>query len=487
MRRVLIILWLLLCLVIASFVRAGEQPRYRIGFIYGPGNIKAGESPNFSFNHSWGFWAGLGGQRAAFKFSLISMKNYADSGASGHFSFFSDKDKAPLAIKSVRAGLDIDYRLKKGSRLRPVVGAGMGYMFWKYVDPEADTLLLTRGDHDNTVKFEASELYLSGSLGFEYDASSRLSLGLKTTFDYLTGIGTAFSDSVNDLRGRLAMRVNASISYGFGGGEKDRPSRMSWRSKEAWSTKRDNYRASDGVGDSDGDGIRDEDDKCPMTPPGSEVDGSGCAYDSDRDGIPDGLDDCPATPMAAAGHVDMFGCPVDSDFDGVPDFLDSCRQSPPGVMVDESGCPLDGDGDGVYDGRDDCPETAAGIEVDDRGCIDVAFLRDTMRINIDYPSGSFEVDMRTRERLQPLIRKLRILDHVRIEIVGFTDNVGTAEANQVLSQKRANRMRDWLVSEGIAADRMTADGKGETNFVTSNDTAEGRAKNRRIELIFYNY
>ena len=214
------------------------------------------------------------------------------------------------------------------------------------------------------------------------------------------------------------------------------------------------------------------------------VDKSGCALDSDGDGVADGRDDCPRTPLAAAGYVDIFGCPVDSDFDGVPDYLDTCQASPSGAAVDDYGCPLDSDGDGVYDGLDDCPNTAAGIEVDSRGCIDVAFLRDTMRININYPSGSFEVDLRTRERLQPLIIKLRLLSEVKIAIHGYTDNVGAAEANQSLSQKRANRMRDWLASEGIDMDRMIAIGKGETNFIASNQTAEGRALNRRIELIF---
>jgi OOP family OmpA-OmpF porin len=107
-----------------------------------------------------------------------------------------------------------------------------------------------------------------------------------------------------------------------------------------------------------------------------------------------------------------------------------------------------------------------------------------LRINIDYPSGSFEVDVRTKERLGPLVQKLKILDHVKIAIHGYTDNIGPAEANQELSQKRANRMRDWLVSLGIASDRLTPVGKGETNFVASNETATGRALNRRIEFIF---
>jgi len=152
--------------------------------------------------------------------------------------------------------------------------------------------------------------------------------------------------------------------------------------------------------------------------------------------------------------------------------------------VDVFGCPTDSDGDGVYDGLDDCPESEAGIEVDKRGCIDISFLAEPLVVSIDYPPGSFEVDERTKQRLQPLIKKLLILTLVKIEIYGYTDNVGPSEANQTVSQRRANRMRDWLESQGIARERMTPVGRGETNFIASNDTAEGRAKNRRIELVF---
>ncbi|MDD4052798.1 MAG: OmpA family protein, partial [candidate division Zixibacteria bacterium] len=236
--------------------------------------------------------------------------------------------------------------------------------------------------------------------------------------------------------------------------------------------------------DADGDGVIDADDRCPNTPAGAIVDAQGCPIDSDRDGVPDGLDDCPNTPPEAAGYIDIYGCPVDSDFDGVPDFRDSCPDGPVGAMVDAKGCPIDSDGDGVPDGLDDCPGTEAGIEVDSRGCIDVAFLRDTVRIYVNYFPGSFEIDERTKARLEPLVKKLLILKDVSFEIVGYSDNVGTPEANEMLSQKRANRMRDWLESVGIARERMTPVGRGEVNFLDSNDTAEGRTKNRRLELIF---
>ncbi|UCD95421.1 MAG: OmpA family protein, partial [Candidatus Zixiibacteriota bacterium] len=74
---------------------------------------------------------------------------------------------------------------------------------------------------------------------------------------------------------------------------------------------------------------------------------------------------------------------------------------------------------------------------------------------------------------------------IKVEINGYTDNIGTSEANKALSQKRANRIRDYLVSKGVDTGRLTPIGRGETNFIASNATREGRQKNRRTELVFF--
>jgi OmpA-OmpF porin, OOP family len=118
--------------------------------------------------------------------------------------------------------------------------------------------------------------------------------------------------------------------------------------------------------DSDGDGVPDDKDACPNTPPGVVVDKRGCPVDSDQDGVPDGIDKCPNTPAGA--KVDATGCPIDSDADGVPDGIDQCPNTPAGAKVDAKGCPIDSDGDGVPDGIDQCPNTPAGETVDAKGC-----------------------------------------------------------------------------------------------------------------------
>jgi OOP family OmpA-OmpF porin len=485
MRSIIIHVAIAALIVIVAAGSAETATTYRFGVVYGLGNIKAGGKPYFGFNHLWGGVAGIGNERLTANLSLLAEKNYSDSTLTGHFGFFPNKNSARLAFSSLRVGLDIDYDFMPDKTIRPLIGAGLGYLIWKYTDPAGDTVVQTFGERGNRVDFSAAELFISGHVGAEAVISNRFALTLKTGVDYLTGIGTTFADSVGDARGRVMMRAAVVLSYRFGSENGSMESSDEyWPSTQSWSRVTTAERPRTAKDDADGDGVENKKDRCPGTPAGALVDKSGCPYDTDRDGVPDGIDVCPKTPPAA-GFVDINGCLVDADFDGVPDYRDRCRSGPSGAVVDESGCPIDSDSDGVFDGLDDCPDTAPGIEVDKRGCIDIAFLRDTMRINVDYASGSFEVDPRTRERLQPLIQKLKILTDVRVDISGYTDNIGPAEANLELSQKRANRMRDWLTSQGIAADRMIAVGKGETNFVASNDTAEGRASNRRIEFVFH--
>ena len=119
-------------------------------------------------------------------------------------------------------------------------------------------------------------------------------------------------------------------------------------------------------GDSDGDGVPDNFDKCPGTPAGVPTDANGCALDSDGDGVPDYLDKCPGTPAGVA--VDTSGCALDADGDGIPDAQDKCPESAAGVAVGPDGCALDSDGDGIVDAQDKCPNTPVGVKVSADGC-----------------------------------------------------------------------------------------------------------------------
>lgn len=85
--------------------------------------------------------------------------------------------------------------------------------------------------------------------------------------------------------------------------------------------------------------------------------------------------------------------------------------------------------------------------------------------------------------LEKTLRTLQAFTKVNIEIQGYTDNMGEYDFNMDLSQKRADSVRSWLIDRGIDAGRITAKGFGPENPAASNDTREGRQKNRRIEFI----
>lgn len=120
------------------------------------------------------------------------------------------------------------------------------------------------------------------------------------------------------------------------------------------------------IPDTDGDGVKDDVDKCASTPAGLIVDATGCPMDSDKDGVFDGKDTCPNTIQGTP--VDASGCPLDDDKDGVSNNIDKCANTPSGLAIDAEGCPLDGDKDGVFDTNDQCPDTLLGVFVDSKGC-----------------------------------------------------------------------------------------------------------------------
>ena len=101
---------------------------------------------------------------------------------------------------------------------------------------------------------------------------------------------------------------------------------------------------------------------------------------------------------------------------------------------------------------------------------------------VNFPSGSAEVPARTADLLQNAADDLKKLPagHV-LEIAGYTDNTGNAADNVTLSQARAEAVRDAFIKLGVNPDMLVAKGYGSADPIASNDTVEGRLKNRRIE------
>jgi outer membrane protein OmpA-like peptidoglycan-associated protein len=233
--------------------------------------------------------------------------------------------------------------------------------------------------------------------------------------------------------------------------------------------------------DADGDGVVDASDKCPNTPAGTAVDATGCTRDADADGVADALDKCPNT--APGTQVDTTGCPRDEDRDGVIDAADKCPNTPAGTAVDASGCPKDGDHDGVADPLDKCPNTAPGTEVDAAGCT-VLFKEGKPLVlqGVNFQTGKSILLPESSTILDRVAESLVANPGVTIEVGGHTDLTGSKLANVRLSQARAVAVRQYLISKGVAPNRITARGYASTRPIADNTSVEGRAANRRVEL-----
>ncbi|PPE73292.1 hypothetical protein C3942_13540 [Solimonas fluminis] len=177
---------------------------------------------------------------------------------------------------------------------------------------------------------------------------------------------------------------------------------------------------------------------------------------------------------------------ADSDGDGVLDNIDRCPGTPRGIAVDAYGCglppppPPDADGDGVLNANDLCPDTPRGMRVDERGCAVKAQRLVLRNINFEFNKATLTAD--GRAILDGIAAGLRGQPTMEVEIEGHTDSIGSDAYNLKLSKARANSVRDYLVSQGVQAGRLSAKGMGESVPVSSNKTDEGRAQNRRVEF-----
>ncbi|AUX40188.1 uncharacterized protein SOCE26_015870 [Sorangium cellulosum] len=226
-------------------------------------------------------------------------------------------------------------------------------------------------------------------------------------------------------------------------------------------------------------------------PPRLVVSSAGVDRDGDRDGLPDAQDACPAEPEDQWSKVD--GCPEhDRDGDGLLDAVDKCAAAPEDKdgLDDTDGCPEDdADGDGFADTADRCPKEPGvhAEEPDKEGC--PAFIRlektqVTLFKQIEFAFDRAMIDPRSYPILDELVRLLQANPDIKLlRIEGHTDNVGDPAYNQRLSHQRAAAVRDYLVKQGrIDPARLTFQGLGSANPLTTNDTPDGRAKNRRVEL-----
>jgi len=178
---------------------------------------------------------------------------------------------------------------------------------------------------------------------------------------------------------------------------------------------------------------------------------SGCGFSTNVDRL--------ATSSSMAGFVESV-------------FL---AKSAPKPVPEPVAMPMDSDGDGVTDDKDQCPNTPKGATVDARGCWTYAAV-------VLFDLNKADIKPEAYPMLNEAVLIMKKNSDLKVQIDGHTDNTGTAAYNMTLSERRANTVMKYFADKGVEAERLSVKGFGLTKPAASNDTKEGRAKNRRVEL-----
>jgi OOP family OmpA-OmpF porin len=168
---------------------------------------------------------------------------------------------------------------------------------------------------------------------------------------------------------------------------------------------------------------------------------------------------------AIAGGLICFAQDGDEDGDGVFDRRDRCPDTPPNTPVSHNGCPLP-----QYPPSEKAPAPEPEvITLNDQGSVMFAY-------------DSAELTPAAQQQLRTLTGKLNDPSVASIKVIGHTDSRGSDAYNQALSERRASSVAEYLISQGLAPQKITSQGRGEREPISDNETDAGRAQNRRVEL-----
>ena len=469
--RKLVLLFVFLILLSMSLNAQVEGGRPYIGIHTSGINLFGSEEPN-----QWKMWSG--GQMGIYFSERIGLEFSASKGWSRPKNFDGAQDLdgdgytdywltylTPISIS-------LKYNFTKGMKFVPYVSLGTGMLFWDLRD------VSTVSDFDFSYSEELGEshydetdnyAFIVAALGFEYYLTRVV--GIEAGFRYNHLINNELNMSGYGPDDAIETGIlEASIGFNL---------------------------HLVGAKDTDDDGILDKHDADPLNPEdfdGFEDEDGAPDPDNDGDGILDGDDQCPNEAEDLDGFQDNDGCP-DPDNDG-DEILDVNDASPNVAedfdgFEDEDGAPdLDNDGDRILDVDDQCPneaETYNGF-MDEDGCPDkkpeIVFEEKAAIIldGVNFASGSSELTDSAKEVLGKVVRTLEDYPKMTLEINGYTDNTGSLAFNMKISKRRAESVKNYLINQGIQAERLTSNGYGPENPIDSNSTKEGRAKNRRIEF-----
>lgn len=420
--------------------------------------------------------------------------------------------------EKIRIGLNAGYRAQTGAYPQ----------FGKTLDGRTDQL--KNGD------FKGSNL-LTGSAAFSIRALKDLDVNAEFNTSMQLGGGTSAKQKISaEAIGGIKLFIQKNSYFTLGGGAGVLPGFQAATIRGVIGFV---YEPS--IGDTDGDGIKDDEDDCPTeaedkdgfqdtkddSPPGKygcpdldndedgilddedscrdvpedkdgDKDDDGCPEggdgDRDHDGILDSRDKCPDEPEDRDAFQDKDGCPdPDNDQDGILDGDDMCKNDPEDKdgFEDENGCPeLDNDRDGIPDADDQCkmePETVNGLD-DADGCPDksaVVVEGTSVMIleKVQFKTGSAEILAESNTLLEQVAKTLNShLEFTLIEVQGHADERDDDRKNLKLTQARAEAVLEALASRGVARKRLRAMGYGEFCPLDPSHNKAAWEKNRRVEF-----
>lgn len=379
----------------------------------------------------------------------------------------------------------------------PYVYAGIGALHYKMEE--------LPGNADPNVKRSGWSGYTPGGVGVQIRMDDH------TSFEVSGGLNYAFTDNINTITGNSRGAKSGNDMYWnflagltvvseSGSADPDGDGLTNSQEKELGTNKNaadtDGDGLSDGAefltyktdplkADSDGDGLNDGDEVnvYRTNPNKADTDGDGLTdgeevakyktdplkADTDGDGLNDG---------AEVTQYRTDALKADTDGDGLSDGQEVNQYRTDPLKADT-------DGGTVNDGQEVANNTNPLDPNDDvpkKKEIKVEVGKAIVLEGIVFKTGSAVIEPASEEILEQAFNTLDQNRDITVEIRGYTDNVGSRAFNMRLSQRRADAVKEWLVKKGIAASRITAKGYGPDNPIGDNKTAEGRARNRRIEF-----
>jgi len=351
------------------------------------------------------------------------------------------------------------------SKQRPFISLGFGITQWEIRKTSGDNSLCYQGESVDGSHLNATVL---AGFGFEFFVNENITAEIVFKYHRLLK-GNEDTIGLGDDANNGIVEVRIAAAY-FWGGFKD-------MDQDGIEDKFDfdKYHAEDFDGFKDFDGVPD--------------------YDNDEDGIADSNDKAPNEPEDIDGYLDEDGIPdPDNDGDGILDVNDKCPNTKEDFdqFEDNDGCPeFDNDNDSIPDSIDQCPNWPEDFNdyMDHDGCPDEKpapppYEKGEKIILKGIKFGSNSADLTTNSYtvLEEIVDQLLKFPEVAIEIRGYTDSLGDWNFNLLLSEKRAYAVKQYLISRGIAQERIRATGFGEQDPIAPNTTEAGRAANRRIEF-----